>query len=258
GADRQSGPGAEVVGPVGRPLIQMFDGLISCAEIAADPALGACAPGATVASAWTDFVPPPNSIAPPVWPTLTMTLDELARQPIATLVVDTDGSHASLERVRTILDNAFPGVTNPPSTEDDWATDSTKITTGFQRLAYVVCLASLPIAGCSLAASVAGGLSERKRPFSLLRLTGVPVRMLRRVVALESAVPLLIVSIVAIGAGLLAAQLFLRAQMHYALVSPGLGYYIIVAAGLAVSLAIIGSTLPLLERITGPETARNE
>jgi predicted lysophospholipase L1 biosynthesis ABC-type transport system permease subunit len=129
---------------------------------------------------------------------------------------------------------------------------------GWQQLANVVILASLPIAGCSLAASVAGGLSERKRPFSLLRLSGAPLRVLRRVVALESAVPLLVAAVVAIGTGFLAAQLFLRAQMDYTLRPPGAGYYLIVVAGLAVSLGIIAATLPLLERITGPETARNE
>jgi len=53
---------------------------------------------------------------------------------------------------------------------------------------------------------VIAGLAERKRPFSLLRLTGVPLSLLRRVA----------------------------------------------------SLAIIASTLPVLERITGPETARND
>lgn len=82
----------------------------------------------------------------------------------------------------------------------------------FQQLAHVVILASLPIAGCSLAVSVAGGLSDRRRPFSLLRLTGVQLRVLRRVLALESAIPLLVVSIVAIGTGFLAAQLFLTSQ----------------------------------------------
>jgi hypothetical protein len=58
-------------------------------------------------------------------------------------------------------------------------------------------------------------LSERKRPFALVRLAGVPLRVLRRVVALESALPLLVVAAVAIGTGLLAADLFLRAQMGY-------------------------------------------
>jgi hypothetical protein len=78
------------------------------------------------------------------------------------------------------------------------------------------------------------------------------------VVVLESAVPLLAVAVVSTGAGFLAAALFLRAQLNYSLQPPGAGYYLIVLAGLAVSLGIIASTLPLLKRITGPGTARNE
>jgi hypothetical protein len=35
-------------------------------------------------------------------------------------------------------------------------------------------------------------------------------------------------------------------------------YYLIVLVGLVASLGIIASTLPLLQRITGPEVARNE
>jgi hypothetical protein len=35
-------------------------------------------------------------------------------------------------------------------------------------------------------------------------------------------------------------------------------YYLIVLAGLVASLGIIASILPLLQRITGPEVARNE
>jgi hypothetical protein len=51
-----------------------------------------------------------------------------------------------------------------------------------------VILTSLAIAGCSLAASVAAGLPDRKRPFSQLRLTGARLGMLRRVIFLESAI----------------------------------------------------------------------
>ncbi len=121
----------------------------------------------------------------------------------------------------------------------------------------MVIIISLVIAGCSLAVSVAGGLTDRKRPFSLLRLTGAPLATLRRVVSLESAVPLLVIAVVSIGLGFLAAQLFVQTQFHYWLQPPGIGYYLIVAAGLAASLGVIASTLPLLTRITGPETARN-
>jgi len=119
-------------------------------------------------------------------------------------------------------------------------------------------LTSLPIAGCGLAVSIAGGLAERKRPFSLLRLTGARLAILRRVITLEAAAPLLITAVVSIAAGLLAAHLFLRAQLHETLQAPGVQYYLIVVAGILASLTIIASTLPLLERITGPDVARNE
>jgi hypothetical protein len=47
----------------------------------------------------------------------------------------------------------------------------------------------------------------------------------------------------------------LRAQLDQTLVAPGPQYHLIVALGLA-ALAILGSTLPMLSRITGPDAAR--
>jgi predicted lysophospholipase L1 biosynthesis ABC-type transport system permease subunit len=119
-------------------------------------------------------------------------------------------------------------------------------------------LAGLAIAGCTLAVSLVAGLNDRRRPFSLLRLTGAPLGMLRRVVALESAAPLLLGAAASMGAGFLAAYLFLRSQLSETLQPPDAEYFLVVLAGLVASLLIIASTLPLLERITGPDTARNE
>ncbi|RPE39863.1 hypothetical protein EDD90_2882 [Streptomyces sp. Ag109_O5-1] len=76
-------------------------------------------------------------------------------------------------------------------------------------------------------------------------------------VGLESALPLLAVSAIAIGTGFAASAMFLTSQMHYDLVSPDPAYYALVTGGLAAALAIIASTLPPLRRITGPESARN-
>ncbi|MEV4619303.1 FtsX-like permease family protein [Asanoa sp. NPDC049573] len=233
-------------------------GLISCTDLARTPEFGRCPDGAGTAAVWNDLIGPREPGASPgqrVWPASDITdLDSLR---LLSVVVQTDGSAAAKERVRTVL-----ATMNPwgrfPSTEAEWEADSARILVQFQRLAAVVILASLPIAGCSLAVSVIAGLTDRKRPFSVLRLTGVRIRMLRAVVALESAVPLLVVAAVAIGAGFLAAALFLRAQLDYALHAPDASYYVIVAGGLVASLAIIAATLPLLRRITGPETARNE
>ena len=251
-----------------------FPGLISCADLAAAPWLGDCAPGAEVASVQPDFDPPGPGmmVGPPgapvpgvsrsgaslVWPTSGLPAAQLAALPVLSVDVSTDGSTATLERVRTLLEHAYPGARNPPMTGKDFMSDSTRLLNQYQQLADVVILFSLPIAGCSLAASLVGGLSERRRPFSLLRLSGVPLRVLRRVVALETSVPLLAVAVIATGSGLLAAHLFLRAQVGYSLQLPGIGYFATVLAGILVSLGIIGSGLPLLARITGPEAARND
>jgi FtsX-like permease family len=244
------GPGAADPGP------QPGD-LASCAELARNPTFGRCAPGAEVAWVFTHLMPwHASSAADTVWPTAPVTVDELRQLPVTSVVVGTDGSRPAIERARTVLEAAYPQVS--PSTEAEWNADSNRLLNQWKQLANVVVVASLVIAGCSLAVSVTGGLSERKRPFSLLRLTGVPLDVLRRVIALESGVTLLAAAVVATGTGLLAAHLFLRAQLHYSLHPLGVAYYGIVLGGLAASVAIIAATLPLLRRITGPETARNE
>jgi hypothetical protein len=63
---------------------------------------------------------------------------------------------------------------------------------------------------------------------------------------------------VSIGAGFLASYLFLRSQLSETLRPPGLNWYVVTAAGLAAALLIVASTLPVLERITGPEAIRTD
>jgi hypothetical protein len=240
----------------GRPGPQE-PGLVRCSDLVRNPSFGSCPPGASVAEVYPDFTGPRSNAGPPIWTAAQIDPATLAGLPVLSVVLDTDGSHAAIERARTALEVAFPQG-DLPATEADFRSDSNRLLVQFQQLANVIILASLPIAGCSLAVAVAGGLTDRKRPFSVLRLTGARLAILQRVVALESAVPLLVVAVVAIGAGFLAAHLFLASQLQYSLMAPGFAYYLVVTAGLAVSLGIIGSTLPLLKRITGPEAARNE
>jgi hypothetical protein len=71
-------------------------------------------------------------------------------------------------------------------------------------------------------------------------------------------VPLVAVAAVSAGTGFLASALFLHSELDESLRPPGVGYYLIVLAGLLASLAVIACTFPLLKRITGPEAARNE
>ncbi len=82
--------------------------------------------------------------------------------------------------------------------------------------------------------------------------------MLRRVVALEAALPLLVAAILSAGVGLFGAELFLHPQLSVSLRWPGALYCFVVLVGVVGSIGLIAATLPLIERITGLEVARNE
>ena len=105
-------------------------------------------------------------------------------------------------------------------------------------------LVSLPIAGCTLVAGIAAGLADRKRPFSLLRLTGARLSTLRGVVALEGAVPLLSVAAVAIGTGFAGAAMFANEAQQHPMVAPGAAYYLLTAGGIVISLGHHRGHLP--------------
>lgn len=249
--------------PASSPVNVQYDPtqeLVSCAQLASVPALGRCQPGASVAAIEPDYgggLIGRASMADTTWPSVDVSDADLGHLSIDTLVVATNGSTAAIEQVRGALNAAYPSTFAPETMGELRARNNREID-GYRQLADVVILTSLPIAGCSLAVNVAGGLTERKRPFSLLRLAGAPLSMLRRVIALEAAAPLLITAVASVGVGFLTAQLFLRAQLRESLQPPGLQYYLIIAVGLSASIAVIASTLPLLRRLTGPELARND
>jgi hypothetical protein len=227
------------------------DALVDCAQLARLPALGRCAPGAAVGV--IDLVPALRDRQ--AWPAVSLSAGQFGRLPATGLLIGTNGSTTAIETARTLAETAFPFRAAPATV---FETQGEALLAAWQQLAEVVILASLPIAGCSLAVSVIAGLTDRRRSFSLLRLAGTPVSLLRRVVALESAVPLLAVAIISACLGLLVAELFLRSQLGLNLVPPGPAYYGYIAGGLVLSLGVIAATLPLLNRLTGPESARSE
>jgi hypothetical protein len=251
------GPGAGqgISGPV--PA-----GVVSCAQLATVPALGRCPAGAATAAFPSDgfngllFGRDATAIT---WPAANVPAARLGTLGVDAINVATNGTTPAVEQARTVLENAhaYPGVSTP-STISDLVAQDNSTNNAYQQLANVVILVSLPIAGCTLAAGIAAGLADRKRPFSLLRLTGARLATLRHVVALEGAVPLLAVAAVAIGTGFAGAAMFAAEAQQHPMVAPGAAYYLLTAAGIVVSLGIIAATFPLLARITGPEVARNE
>jgi cell division protein FtsX len=245
--------------PAQAPLRNSF-GIVACDQLAKTPAIGKCAPGATVASIGyflSNLLGHNSDASSTVWPSADLSAAEAARLPVDAVVVATDGSTGSLERTRTSLEQAFPFQGGGVAV-DALDPSTARLLAMIQDMTDVIIVASLIIAACSLAVNIAAGLGERKRPFSLLRLTGVPTALLHRVVALESALPLLVVAAVSIAVGLVSAALYLRSQVGIAFSIPGIAYWATVVGGLAASLAIVASTFPLLNRMTGPEVARND
>ncbi len=235
-------------------------GVVVCDQLAKTPAIGKCAPGTTVASIGyflSNLLGHNSHASTTVWPSAQLSVADVGRLPVDAVVIATNGSSSAIERARTTLERVFPFQGGGVAV-DAFDPSTARLLAMIQDMTDVIIVASLVIAACSLAVNIVAGLGERKRPFSLLRLTGVPTALLHRVVALESALPLLLVAAVSILVGLASAALYLHSQVDIAFSIPGIAYWATVLGGLAASLAIIASTFPLLNRITGPEVARND
>ena len=230
-------------------------GLVSCAQLARVPALGRCPAGTAVGVISTNIGD--TDLATATWPAAHVSAQRLDSLGALGIFVATNGSARVVEQARTLLETAYPDASGATTFTENSIHASWRDVM-YRQLADVVILVSLPVAGCTLAASIAAGLADRKRPFSMMRLAGAPLGGLRRVVALESAVPLLAVAAVAIGTGFGVSAMYATMQLAHPLVAPDAAYYLLTAAGIAVSLGIIAATFPLLQRITGPEVARNE
>jgi len=85
-------------------------------------------------------------------------------------------SPATLERVRTFLvtHTALSASGTAPRTFGEAVQARVTVGTAVQRLVSIAVALTLLVAGCSLAVVVGGGLVERKRPFTLLRLSPPP------------------------------------------------------------------------------------
>jgi hypothetical protein len=243
---------------------------VSCASLRGIGALGQCAPGvsAVQVSDGSLFDDNPNADTKPIADAASQPYTGgLTALPLQTVLVKVN-SQATLERVRTYLAvNAPPRVgggygssPTPPRTFGETLQIRIARATTFEKILYAAVALTLIVAGCSLAVSVGGSLVDRKRPFTLLRVSGTPVSVLSRVVLLEAAVPLvaatLVAAAIAYGTSLMA---FLRlAPVGTAVPTLGRDYYVIMGVGLVIAFAVITLTLPLLRRMTAPSTIRFE
>lgn len=258
---QSKGPGGGGGGP--GPQGPNVGAVMSCAALRQLAVLGQCAPGRAAVQVTADNLFDDNpqysteAIASPSSPAASDNFSHLYLQTILVKV----RSSATLEKVRTYLVTHTPESASgtAPRTFGEAVQARQGVATTVQRLLYIAVVLTLIVAGCSLAVAVGGGLAERKRPFTLLRLTGTSGRTLYRVVLLEAVLPLLAATIVAGGLGyLIAAEAVGKFASGSPVPVPSHTFFLTIGGGLIGSLLIILASLPLLGRITEPENVRFE
>ena len=248
-----------------------YIGAVSCSAMRQLAVFGQCAPGLVAVRISDEQLVygsnPRNTTKPFVShasPGYTTSLSSLPLQAVLVRV----NNRVTLERARTYLaTHAPPQVpSGPGASPTPPRTFGETIVLRFKRAAvaqklfdYAMALTIL-VAGCSLAVSVAGGLVDRKRPFTLLRVGGTSLGTLSRAVLLEAIIPLAaaVVAAAGIAYGLAATAVVRLAPPGTAIPALTGTYYATLGAGLVVALAVIAATLPLLGRITTPASVRFE
>jgi hypothetical protein len=234
-------------------------GLISCAKLQALPSLGPCPQGTETLQILTTPLVLDHSTNTLTGTARTATSISLHGLPLQAMLVTSSNGNSTIERARTILANQ-PGITQVPETFGEARASTLQSVEAVQRLVDLAIGITLLVAGCSLAVAVGGGLVERRRPFSLLRLAGMPLSVLNKVVLVESGVPLLaVVGVSAVtGFGLAACIILAAASPGIPIKLPTASYYLTLAVGLVAAAGVLGATLPLLGRMTDPDNVRFE
>lgn len=272
----------------GTSVVPMYDNssysnVFDCASLKKLPILGTCPPGLkydgiggsnSSTLLFTDNPIFVNRALPVINPNSQGTSSNLTDLYLQAVFIKTNNSN-TLERVRTFLTNYDltlqlgangAGLTGwqmgdlEPETFGEVAQIRNNDDTNIEHVIFAVTAITILIAGCSLAVNTGGSIVERKRPFTLLRLSGTSTSTLIGVVMLEAALPLLVASLFAAIIGFIVVIPILAAikPPDINIQPPEVAYYLTVLAGLIVSLLIISATLPLLKRVTNPDSARFE
>ncbi len=283
-----SGQGApqHIVGGPTKNAAPPHDSIVSCAELKQLNAIGTCAPGVTAVMLDASSVlggDNPLEIykgMPAVTATSPSSSANLSTLELAGLLVKADNVN-TLEKIRTYLTvynatlqggaggeaslSAWQMGVFEPETIGEVAAIRNNDDTNVERAVLAIVTLTLITAGCSLAVTVGGSLIERRRPFTLLRVSGVSLGTLYRVVLLEAALPLVLVSAIAAGIGIGVGIPVVKSLIKDFAPSgftypthPSIGYYLALGGGLIVSLGLVIATLPLLKRVTKPEDVRFE
>ncbi len=180
------------------------------------------------------------------------------------IFVPTDGSTTEIERVRTLAINAAPyGLSR---TSDDW-TAARLAASGSGSAAFLqyAMLFVIVVAASSLTVSVIATMVERRRPFALLRASGMPLGQLRRMAMFETAVPLVVTAVAgmvfALALGFLiamAASVASPGGASATMAWPGGSFFASAGIGLVATVGLSLLCWPIMDKVTRHDGLRYE
>ncbi len=143
-------------------------------------------------------------------------------------------------------------------TVSEAAADSASVVIELGRVVSLGVIVAMLLAGASLAIAVISGLVERRTPFALLRLAGMPLERLRAVLVLEAAAPLVAVAALSAVLGMAVAQLVIRSIPTREVPLPDVGVVGLLTVATLGAIAVVLAAMPMVGRITGSDANRFE
>lgn len=179
----------------------------------------------------------------------------------AILIVATDGTTSSVERARTAVLSSGLRLAVPPTTRAEQAASALQTWANrYANLANLGILVATVISAVSLAVSTIAAILDRKRVLGLLRLMGMPVSTMRRVILAEAALPLATVFALCVGLGFLVAWCILAGltEGRRTVSLPDPTYYLALAASLLLAATAVVGTFRTARKNTGIAVTRFE
>ncbi|MER6872368.1 FtsX-like permease family protein [Amycolatopsis sp. NPDC000673] len=174
------------------------------------------------------------------------------------LVAGAGGADALIDRVATELRPlAWKAEVGKTDYMADFSGRDERMMASFRAVLLTASLFVLAVAAMSLLMLSIEQISERRRPLAALSASGVPIGVLARGSLWQTAVPVVVGVVLAVGAGLGLTAPILRLAKMPMMVDGGV-LAGLAGAAVAAVLLVTALTLPLLRQVTRLDTLRSE
>ncbi len=178
-------------------------------------------------------------------------------QTTARVLVRTDGSRATFDRVRGEVSRVLPLADVEPAGSTPFVAANDPHTANERAGTALAFVVMAVVAAISLLVTTLEGLVERRRTLATLVAAGTPARHVRLAVALELLVPLLAAAVVAIALGAATALALQRSRgLETVLPLDSLAAFAALALGAGLLAAL--AALPAVGRLVRPDQLRTE